>query len=243
MSCLVEVIVKTLPMQLSAMRDYAKRRHWAITAEVQDVGSGDTTRETLIAAARQREIDLVLVWRLDRWGRSLLDLVHTLQKLNALDVGFVSLCPFPLLEIERARSWPQGSRAESTASTRRSTVPAYRVVFTSPSHKEAWPLFFCGFGFSGFSFLFIHRSSRSYYLFFNYLSYYLYMCPLSAKARGGMCPLSAKAGRGNMPTFSVENSQESHKSVDIGGLRVLMILQRGAYQKLQPGSERPMTGR
>ena len=72
-----------------------QRRHWAVTAEVQDVGSGDTTRpqrETLIAAARQREIDLVLVWRLDRWGRLLLDLVHTLQRLNALDVGFVSLC-------------------------------------------------------------------------------------------------------------------------------------------------------
>ena len=34
----------------------------------------------------------VLVWRLDRWGRSLVDLVSTLQELNALDVGFVSLC-------------------------------------------------------------------------------------------------------------------------------------------------------
>jgi DNA invertase Pin-like site-specific DNA recombinase len=33
----------------------------------------------------------VLVWRLDRWGRSLVDLVNTLQELTALDVGFVSL--------------------------------------------------------------------------------------------------------------------------------------------------------
>jgi putative DNA-invertase from lambdoid prophage Rac len=48
-------------------------------------------REALIAAARRREIDLVLVWRLDRWGRSLVDLVSTLQELNALEVGFVSL--------------------------------------------------------------------------------------------------------------------------------------------------------
>lgn len=31
------------------------------------------------------------VWRLDRWGRSLVDLVTTLQELTALDVGFVSL--------------------------------------------------------------------------------------------------------------------------------------------------------
>ena len=47
--------------------------------------------EKLIEAARRREIDLVLVWRLDRCVRSLMDLVDTLQELNALDVGFVSL--------------------------------------------------------------------------------------------------------------------------------------------------------
>ena len=75
------------------MRDYAKKRSWAVA--VKDVGSGATTRpqrEKLIKAARRREIDLVLVWRLDRWGRSLVDLVNALQELNALDVEFVSLC-------------------------------------------------------------------------------------------------------------------------------------------------------
>ena len=85
---------QTLPMQLRAMRAYARKRKWTITAEVKDVGSGASARpkrEALIAAARRREIDLVLVWRLDRWGRSLVDLVNTLQELNALDVGFVSL--------------------------------------------------------------------------------------------------------------------------------------------------------
>jgi DNA invertase Pin-like site-specific DNA recombinase len=85
---------QTLPMQLSAMREYAKKRSWAVAVEVKDVGSGATTRpdrEKLIDAARRREIDLVLVWRLDRWGRSLIDLVTTLQELSALGVGFVSL--------------------------------------------------------------------------------------------------------------------------------------------------------
>ena len=59
------------------------------------MASGATTRpqrETLIAAARRREIDCVLVWRLDRWGRSLVDLMNSLQELTALEVGFVSLC-------------------------------------------------------------------------------------------------------------------------------------------------------
>jgi DNA invertase Pin-like site-specific DNA recombinase len=85
---------QTLPLQLKAMRAYAIKRGWSVAAEVKDVGSGATTRpkrEELIAAARRREIDLVLVWRLDRWGRSLVDLVSTLQDLGALNVGFVSL--------------------------------------------------------------------------------------------------------------------------------------------------------
>jgi hypothetical protein len=59
-----------LPMQLSALREYARKRKWTVTVEVMDVGSGATTRpkhEFLIAAARRRET-LVLVWRFDRWG-------------------------------------------------------------------------------------------------------------------------------------------------------------------------------
>jgi DNA invertase Pin-like site-specific DNA recombinase len=57
-------------------------------------GSGASQRElreALLAAARRREIDVVLVWRLDRWGRSVADLVSTLQELQHLGVGFVSL--------------------------------------------------------------------------------------------------------------------------------------------------------
>src|SRR3984957_9128044 len=81
-------------MQLSAMRSYARKRGWTVAVEVKDVGSGATARplrEKLIETARRREIDSVLVWRPDRWGRSLVDLVNTLQELTALDVGCVSL--------------------------------------------------------------------------------------------------------------------------------------------------------
>ena len=42
-------------------------------------------------AARRREIDVVLVWRLDRWGRSVADPLATLTELEHLGVGFVSL--------------------------------------------------------------------------------------------------------------------------------------------------------
>src|SRR5688572_10567603 len=85
---------QTLPAQNRAMRDYAARRGWAIAIEVKEVGSGPSVRELrqkLIEAARRRDIDVVVVWRLDRWGRSMADLVTTLQELRDLDVGFVSL--------------------------------------------------------------------------------------------------------------------------------------------------------
>src|SRR5262245_8546822 len=61
---------QTLPMQNRAMREYAARRGWTIALQVREVNSGATRREArekLIEAARRREIDVVVVWRLDRW--------------------------------------------------------------------------------------------------------------------------------------------------------------------------------
>jgi putative DNA-invertase from lambdoid prophage Rac len=72
-------------MQNRAMRE---------SMQVKEVGSGATQRqlrEKLLEAARRREIDVVVVWRLDRWGRSVTDLLATLQELEHLGVRFVSL--------------------------------------------------------------------------------------------------------------------------------------------------------
>lgn len=85
---------QTLAMQNRAMREYAARRGWTIALQVHEVNSGAArrkARERLLEAARRREIDVVLVWRLDRWGRSVTDLLATLQELEHLGVGFVSL--------------------------------------------------------------------------------------------------------------------------------------------------------
>ena len=85
---------QTLTMQNRAMREYAARRGWTVALQVREVNSGAAkrqARETLMEAAHRREIDLVLVWRLDRWGRSVTDLLATLQELEHLGVGFVSL--------------------------------------------------------------------------------------------------------------------------------------------------------
>ncbi len=85
---------QTLPLQLKAMREYAKKRKWKIKEEIQEIGSGAKTRpkrEALLKLARQRQIDAIIVWRLDRWGRSVSDLIGTIRELTDIGVGFVSL--------------------------------------------------------------------------------------------------------------------------------------------------------
>jgi putative DNA-invertase from lambdoid prophage Rac len=85
---------QTLGMQIEAMATYLSDRGWGAAKRVEDVGSGTKDRpgrESLLKAARRREVDVIVVWRLDRWGRSLPDLVVTLRELTDLGVGFVSL--------------------------------------------------------------------------------------------------------------------------------------------------------
>lgn len=85
----------TLPMQIEQMREYTKNRSWDVVLEVSEIASGakDTRPERgkILKAAKQRKIDVILVWKLDRFGRSLKDLVTTLDDLRVLNVGFVSL--------------------------------------------------------------------------------------------------------------------------------------------------------
>ncbi len=81
------------------MRDlerYAQDRGWSIYEKYVDEGiSGSQIKrpalDRLMAACRRRQIDVVLVWRLDRLGRSLKHLITTLDELRTLGVAFVSL--------------------------------------------------------------------------------------------------------------------------------------------------------
>jgi DNA invertase Pin-like site-specific DNA recombinase len=83
-------------MQLRELREYCERRQWTITNEFVDVGvSGakDSRPQLnkLMAAAKQRRFDAVLVWKLDRFGRSLKHMVSALGEFEALGIAFVSL--------------------------------------------------------------------------------------------------------------------------------------------------------
>jgi len=85
---------QTLPMQLKIMKDYVKNRGWDTVIQIEETSSGikeRKKRETILNAAKRREIDVIVVWKLDRWGRSLVELINELQDLNVLGVGFVSI--------------------------------------------------------------------------------------------------------------------------------------------------------
>ena len=83
-------------MQTRELREYAERRGWTVAGEFVDSGvSGSRDRrpqlDELMDLARRRKVDVILTWKLDRWGRSLKHLVNSLAELEALGVAFVAL--------------------------------------------------------------------------------------------------------------------------------------------------------
>jgi len=83
-------------MQLRELRDYCQRRGWAIAGEYVDTGwSGAKASrpqlDRLMKDARQRRFDAVLVWKLDRWGRSLIQSLQSVQELASTGIRFVAI--------------------------------------------------------------------------------------------------------------------------------------------------------
>ena len=83
-------------VQTRELKEYCERRGWTLVGEFVDVGvsgSKDSRPELnrLMLDAKQRKLDVVLVWKLDRWGRSLRHLVNSLAELEALGIAFISL--------------------------------------------------------------------------------------------------------------------------------------------------------
>jgi DNA invertase Pin-like site-specific DNA recombinase len=82
-------------LQLVPLQDYCQKRGFTITGEYVDNGISGTKDhrpqlDRLMDVARKRQIDLILVWKLDRFGRSLKQLVTALDELSNLGVGFIS---------------------------------------------------------------------------------------------------------------------------------------------------------
>jgi putative DNA-invertase from lambdoid prophage Rac len=81
-------------MQLADIRKLAELRGWEIVATVEEKASGAKhrpARQRLIGDAQAGAFDAVVVWKLDRWGRSTLDVLNTVTDLDAASVAFVSV--------------------------------------------------------------------------------------------------------------------------------------------------------
>jgi DNA invertase Pin-like site-specific DNA recombinase len=83
-------------VQLLELRSYCQRRGFEIAEEFVDKGiSGSRERrpglDRLMVACRKRLLDAVVVYRYDRFARSLRQLVNALEEFRSLDIDFVSI--------------------------------------------------------------------------------------------------------------------------------------------------------
>jgi DNA invertase Pin-like site-specific DNA recombinase len=83
-------------VQLGELREFCKRRGFAVAHEYVDKGiSGSRERrpalDKLLADCRKRLVDAVVVYRYDRFARSLRQLVNSLEEFRALDIEFISI--------------------------------------------------------------------------------------------------------------------------------------------------------
>src|SRR5262249_19339701 len=125
-------------------RNCSRRSGWGSSAWLDDChknprgepwGGQREERERLPKAARRRKIDIVLVWRLDRWGRSVTGLLATLQELEHLGAGFVSLTEaLDLTTAGRAMAGLLRARCGNPELRRRATFSNLATCVTSELH-------------------------------------------------------------------------------------------------------------
>lgn len=82
--------------QLRELQEYCERRGWTIVGTYADQGISGTREkrpelDKLMADAYRRRFDIVIVWKFDRFARSVSHLLRALETFNALGIGFISL--------------------------------------------------------------------------------------------------------------------------------------------------------
>ncbi|MGO9594938.1 MAG: recombinase family protein [Steroidobacteraceae bacterium] len=92
--CRVSTGGQSTEMQADELRRMADARGWQVAAVIEEKISGRKlrpAREQLIKEAKAGAYDAIMVWKLDRWGRSTADLVSSIRDLDESGVTFVSL--------------------------------------------------------------------------------------------------------------------------------------------------------
>jgi DNA invertase Pin-like site-specific DNA recombinase len=82
-------------MQIRELSEYAARQGWDVSATYQDVMSGAKSNRPglaqLMADAWMKRFDVLLCWKLDRFGRSLVDCLNNIQKLERCGIRFIAV--------------------------------------------------------------------------------------------------------------------------------------------------------
>jgi DNA invertase Pin-like site-specific DNA recombinase len=100
MNCAIYARVSTADqkceLQLRELRTYCERRGWEISEEYVDVGwSGKLTKrpqlDRCMRDAAEHRFDCILVWKLDRWGRSLSHLIDSIQTLSSNGIRWIAV--------------------------------------------------------------------------------------------------------------------------------------------------------
>lgn len=93
--CRVSTADQSCERQERDLTAFAQRAVYEVVGIYKETGSGTRAdrveRRKVIALAQRREIDAVLVTELSRWGRSTVDLLHTLEDLQAWRVSVIAL--------------------------------------------------------------------------------------------------------------------------------------------------------
>lgn len=93
--CRVSTVDQSCERQERDLTAFAQRAGYAVVGIYKETASGARVdrveRRKVIALAQRREIDAVLVTELSRWGRSTVDLLHTLEDLQAWRVSVIAL--------------------------------------------------------------------------------------------------------------------------------------------------------
>lgn len=93
--CRVSSSDQRCDLQLRELREYVATRGWQIAGEFVDEGvsgrkASRPALDKLMAAACLRRFDAVAVWKLDRWGRSVIDSIKSIQELVSLGIRFIA---------------------------------------------------------------------------------------------------------------------------------------------------------
>jgi DNA invertase Pin-like site-specific DNA recombinase len=82
-------------MQTRELNEYATRQGWDILATYQDVMSGAKSNRPglakVMADAQMKRFDVLLCWKLDRFGRSLVDCLNNIQELERCGIRFIAV--------------------------------------------------------------------------------------------------------------------------------------------------------